>query len=451
MRNLILAATALAAVGAVSVGSAVAQPAPLPNPNIITTSPQDTASGNAPAPGTMTVFLKTRLWTEMSYGTDTAQTGKTATGTPNGFKSSGVYFGEYLRIYPGFMAVAANGLEYGANVQFRQDSALNGSQTGSVASGSLGNTFYVRTAEGYAGTPTVGRFYFGETFSAVGKMMVGTMEDFDLNGGFNGDVPVAVNGNVQPNWSFYENSGNSTSNKIVYVSPRFAGFDIGASFAPNFTAGDAMCGQPSGATATNQGCSNYSSYAGQFNRQRNIFDVAARYKGSFGPVAVAAQIGYIGSGFVNNSVAANTATSFNYRGLDVIDGGATVDFAGFRVGGHYEGGTTNAGVAMMAPGQIHAQNFVGGVQKIMGNFIVGVQYLNELSGGTYIPGSRSGLHERGVIVGGSWDYAPGAILYASAMYVQRSQAGADLLNGGTGAFNNRVQGRGIQIGNRFNF
>lgn len=442
MRNIMLAATAL--VAAVAVAAPVS--AQTPNQPIVTTSFGGSASGKPAEPGTLTVRLAMRLWTEASYGTDSGQVGKTTTGGLNGSKNSGVYFGNYFRFYPGFDGVAANGLQYGAAIQIRQNSGIGGSKTGSISGNTLGNTLYVRTTEGYVGTPTLGKVFFGETFAALGKLMVGTMEDFDLNGGFNGDVPVAVSGAAAPNWIFPENSGAFTSSKITYISPSFSGFVFGTSFAPNFTSGDTSCGQ---AGASAPGCGVTASTPGGANKARNIMDFVAQYKGSFGPVAVAAEAGYMFGGRVVDSTA--TAATAKLKNYSVYDFGATAEMAGYKIGGHFTGGAMNGNNALLTTGQKNAIAFVGGMQKTFGSVIVGFQYLNELSGGTFVAGRNNMLHETGVVVGGAWDYAPGAILYADVMYVQRVQAGVDLLNGGASKFNNRTTGRAIQVGNRFAF
>jgi hypothetical protein len=447
MRNIMLAATALVAVVAVAAPAS----AQMPNQPVITTAfGASAATGAAAEPGTITVRSVVRLWTEANYGTDSGTVSKNASGQPNGSKNSGVYFGSFARWYPGFDGVAANGLKYGVSLQFRQNSGISGSKAGSISGNTLGNTFYVRTTEGYVGTPTAGNLYFGETFGAVAKLAVGTMETFDFNGGFNGDVPGVLSSSVAPNWVFPHGSGNWSYNKLVYISPSYNGFVYGAAFTPNMTSGDTSCTQ---ASAAAPGCGMAASLPGGalsgVNKARNVFDVAVQYKGSFGPVAVATTAGYIMSGRVNDSTA--TAATVKFKNYGIFDFGAQGTYDGYTLAGHFTTGAVNGNGALIQAGQKNAVAFVGGLQKVMGNVIFGFQYLNELSAGTFQAGRNNMMHETGVVVGGAWDYAPGAVAYASVIYVQRTQANWDFLNAAAGRFNNRVQGRGVQVGNRFAF
>jgi hypothetical protein len=244
-----------------------------------------------------------------------------------------------------------------------------------------------------------------------------------------------------------------TTNKIVYVSPSFSGFDFGASFEPNFST-----------AAAGAGISTYTSTPAQTTVRRNMFDNVGRYKGSFGPAAVVLEAGYMGSGVVANSAA--TTTTAKAKGLSVVDAGATVTFGGLQIGGHYTGGAMNNNYAPLLQGQKNGTNFVGGVSYTMGSVIVGVQYVNELNAGKALTsggavlnsatakvGGSSMLHEVGFGVGGTWDYAPGALVYVSALYGTRHQTGIDLINGNTTSskFNNSTIARALQIGNVFNF
>ncbi len=431
MRNIILAATAIVGITALTAGIAQAQTA---EPGLTTDSfASGLATGATLAPGTIAVRLRAQMWVEMSYGTDS--TTKTAAG-----KNSGVLLGSFVRLYPKFDAKAANGLEYGATLEVRMNS-------GAGAGSSTANTMFARRYNGYVGTPAAGRLYFGPENNALARLAAGTtMEDFDYNGGFNGDVPAAINGATLLNWTSLRGAGFYTTNKVVYISPAFAGFSIGGSYEPSQSAGEAglAAGGTLNPTSASVGSNN--------NLRRNTVDVAAQYKGSIGPVAITSFVGYITSGKVNDNlpVASNDA---KYRNLSVLAAGARITFGNFAIGGTANGGnlTSNGGGGMERQGQKSGLDVITGVQYIIGPVIVGAQYVVNNTAGNYSSNyARSMLHESGIVIGGAYDYAPGATLYASALYDQRHQTGYNFASGtANNLSSNSVQGRAIQIGNTF--
>jgi len=137
------------------------------------------ANSNPPAPGTVTVTLRTQVWTDIGYGTGTGDTIDVKGG---GYKTNAFQVQEYFRLYPRLDGVAANGLQYGAAVQIRQQNNI-------TATGSS-NALYVRNAASYIGLPTLGKIYAGQASGAITTFMVGTLEGIDVNGGWNGDAPA---------------------------------------------------------------------------------------------------------------------------------------------------------------------------------------------------------------------------------------------------------------------
>jgi hypothetical protein len=442
MRKLLLAATAVAGMTGLVAGQAQAQMADQP---LTTSNFSSTASGNQPAPGTVTVRIKAALWVEGSYGTDSGQKVGTS-------KNSGVLLGSYMRIYPSFDGVTANGVQYGATTEVRMNSGGLGN-TGGGSSSNPGNSLFMRRGNGYVGTPALGRLYFGPENDALARQAAGsTMEDFDYNGGFNGDFPTGQSSVTAPNFAFMRASNQYTANKLVYLSPAFAGFTFGASFAPSWSTGDLQCGA-AGSTAN---CSQLSSVAGGNSAPKNVYDLSVGYAGSFGPVALKAFAGYLGSGHVIDSTAGITGAA-QYKNLSVGAAGGRVTIGPFAMGGQVNFGQENAngGNGLIRQGQKNATNIVAGAQYTIGTVIMGFQYINELSGGNYSSNplyTRSQLHEQGIAIGGAWDWAPGATLYGSMAYSQRHQYGWNFVAGsGNTNVGNSVQARIIQIGNVFHW
>jgi hypothetical protein len=423
-------------------GQAQAQMADQP---LTTSNFSSTASGTQPAPGTVTVRIKAALWVEGSYGTDPLQ----KVGTT---KNSGVLLGSYMRIYPSFDGVAANGVQYGATTEVRMNSGGLGN-TGGGSSSNPGNALFMRRGNGYVGTPALGRLYFGPENSALARQAAGsTMEDFDYNGGFNGDIPSSWSGNTSPNFAFMRASNQYTANKLVYLSPAFAGFTFGVSFTPTWSTGDFACAA-AGASAQ---CSSVSSVAGGSSAPKNVYDVSLGYAGSFGPAAIKAFVGYQGSGHIIDSTASITKVA-QYKNQSIGAAGGRVTIGPVAFGGQINFGQENAngGNGLIRQGQRNATNIVAGAQYTIGTLIFGFQYVNELSGGNYSSNAaftRSQLHEQGIAIGGAWDWAPGATAYGTVAYSQRHQYGWNFASGtGNTNIGNSVQNRGIQFGNVFHW
>jgi hypothetical protein len=451
MKSRLLAATLSSGV-CLFTANAMAQSGGIPSAPVTTDSfgaaRVNNPAGSTPAPGTVTVTLRTQLWTDIGYTSDSGTVGKAATGLPNGSKTGNFQVQEFLRMYPKLDGVAANGLQYGAFVQIRQNSGANGSTAGSAGSATnLGNALYVRQAYSYIGLPNFGKIYAGQASSALGAFVTGTLESIDVNGGFNGNAPDFQNSRTALSWVVMDANGTYTTNKIVYISPKFAGFDFGASFEPfNSTGGAAQCGQAGAVVNVSSTCSQLSSTPGGADLRRNTYDVAARYTGSFGPIAAIVEGGYWGSGVVNNS----TGPSL-YKGLDSVDGGVQVTAYGFLVGVHYDGGAINSGYQPIHVGAKKEQAIVGGVQYTLGTLTGGIQLMDNITAGTYNSTAKyqTGLHETGFVLGAAWDYASGATAYASVLYGHRHQGGIDLLNAVPGPYNNTTNARVFTVGNVF--
>lgn len=434
MRTIILAASVLIGAGTCAVDTFAAEPA------LATDSfNAGLATGATLAPGTVTVRLRTLLANELSYATDSFS--RTATG-----KNSGVLLGAFVRIFPKFDAVAANGLEYGATLEVRMSD-------GAVGTTGTGNTLFLRRYNGYVGTPTAGRLYFGPENNALGRLASGTsMEDFDYWGGFNGDVPTAGNAATTLNFVSLRTSRFYTTNKIVYISPSYAGFSVGGAWEPSQSTGDAQAANSN--AATNAAGSQTSSFAGPQNLRRNTLDIAAQYKASLGPVAMTSFVGYLQSGHVVDNTA--TAVTRQFKDLKVLAAGARVTYGAIAVGGMVNAGDidANGGGSLIRQGNKRGLNVIAGIQYIVGPVIMGVQYLNNDTAGNFNPNFlRSNLHEVGVVVGGAYDWAPGATLYASFEYGQRHQGGWNFGTASASAGNlklgNATQVRALQIGNTF--
>jgi len=461
MRNIMLAATAIAGFGVLAAGTANAQMA---NQGIVTTNfGNPTQSGAFPEAGTVTVYLKTRFEAQVGIGSDNMSV------QPGVGKVGGPQVQEYVRIYPGFDGVTKGGLQYGAALEIRQENAAiagaNNITNQKGVAGALGtglnsstqNILFFRREGGYVGTATLGRVWFGQTDGALSRLNVGISGlTGDPEGGWNGGAQRLMTGNAVLNYVFPVNGPFYAQNRIAYVSPVFAGFDFAASYEPNATVSEANSATAL-ALATSSNATSLYNTSGALGQRRNTFDAAVRYKGSFGGVAVAAEVGTMQSGYVastGNTVLVNSKN----KGVNLIDAGLQATMSGLTLAGHFTGGAMNADNSILVAGQKNLQAFALSASYAMGRTTIGTQFTNQLSAGSAVKdatgavtNSSSMLHEVGISVGATYDYAPGAEVFVSGIYGTRHQASYNFLAGANGNANHSTTARAIAVGNVFVF
>ena len=490
MRKLLLATVAVlgASIGAASVAD---------------------AQTTSPAPGTVTVRLNGRVrfyagYTSFSDADNNASGSATGTvnaagqGTLTGTnKLSNYGFQDYVRLYPGFDGVAANGLKYGASIEIRQDenSGAGGGTFGSVSQQDRARgALYVRREWGYIGTDQLGTIRLGSTDQPSSLYMTGNFENFD-GGGLNGDIPAFIPGNLAINWPFADVGSYYTTEKAIYLSPQLFGFDMGVSYEPstaNVNGGASGCGAggPVGGSFVNAtgtftantgaagngagpGCDQLSSSPinAESARRRNTVDALIRYRGTFGGFGIAATAGVIEGSHVldnasgpafNSSRSNGLAVRDQYQGLSVGDFGVALTYAGFSVGGKFQFGKFNNqwGLLPQNAGLKNSTAWLVGASYTLGPIVVGVHYLDYINAGD-IGNAVLGRQrtERGFAYGGTYSLAPGVSLFLSGIWEDRKQNGYNFITGqGVSAtavagnpYSNRVSSNLITIGTSFSW
>jgi len=253
--------------------------------------------------------------TDQDYLNNGTGTGAARTGFNQG-KSD---FQEETEIHIVANGKAANGLRYGVAVEIQNDSVRQAtSGTNSKTSLDLDEVW------GYV-AGSFGQLRMGDEDNVWGLMSTGQIANF-ATGGLDGDFSDSLAGN-SPLLKLNQPSDAGDNTKIIYMSPQFAGFDFGASFA--FNSGE---GPLSGCTTGDTSCDRLASVetAGSaIARRRNEVVAIARYRGSFAGVGVGATAAYIGGDAVKNT---------NGFGVDRINVGAfglQLSAYGFLVGGQY--------------------------------------------------------------------------------------------------------------------
>jgi hypothetical protein len=510
MRKLLLASAAMVGTGAALTGFASAQ-APAPVVTVIPPAMQQPVTANGgnsansnsnyqaamlpgnvanPTPGTFVVRFNGQLWSEFFLGGGSGFVGSgpqfvtsgglgpgpgatgsavfLGTGTNAGQKLAPYSMGTYFRLYPGVDAMATNGLRYGAQVEIRENFVAAQNNTGATGNSGLtsGQTLYVRRAFWYMAGENWGLLRVGQGDGVTGIMDNGiTTGQQPGQGLWNGDAPgiVAGNGPAYP-W-FTQQGAEYGAPKVLYLSPQIYGFDFGFDWAANngnteFAGGPAGSGIPNlSSTITPPGGA----------RATNLYVAGARYQGTFGPVALYAFGAYIGSGHIQyqgdpTGVVARTleggpslvqGSQYNgqFENLSAGFAGVAVTYAGFTVGGAWQGGQYNGVMATKPQNGVGAQAWVADIYYSNGPLGVGVTYYQFDSQGAIGLTGLSQRHEDAFGVGGSYAIAPGLLGYSELLYFQRHQAGFDLNNGkyfnqAGYAGNNDVHGTAFVVGAR---
>ena len=458
-----------------------------------------------PTPGTVTVRLNGRFRfygavtdygnAKQSLGTSPASAATTGASTAttnttnagiNKLSNYGII--EYARLYPGFDGVSANGLKYGASLEIRQD---NGTAAGGGSYGSISGQsdkrgeLYLRREWGYIGTDKFGTLRLGASDQPTSLYLTGNFENFD-DGGLNGDLPDILPGATVASWPFGDVGNLYTTNKIVYVSPQFYGVDFGVSYEPN----TGNVGAPSsgcataplstfistGASVASVGCDELSSTStGDYQRRKNTYEGLVRYRGTFGPVGIAATAAYDGSGRVlDDGVVGSTTNPKRYKveDLSLGDFGLVVTYGGLSVGGNYQFGRYNVPAGggfggLVAKGQPNASAIIVGASYTIGPVIFGAHYLRSFSEGdqtTATGRNANGVQtvfstttvsggqrlEQGVAAGSTYSLAPGVSLYASYIWMHRRQNGFNFLtNASNNAAGNSTNAQVFALGTSF--
>lgn len=374
------------------------------------------------SPGSIVVRLDGRVseW----YGVS----GFNGQSTP-GTKYSGSGMGGYIRLYPGFDGVAANGLQYGAQAEIRENTA---SSPGTSAST---ETLYVLRDFGYLGLPELGLVRFGQQEGALYLNDAGRFESgkeaFD-DGGWNGDIQnFFVNSNERPIYAWTWSNSTRTTDKIDYITPSFSGLSFAVSFEPNQTAENYSPAVTSSSTAT--------------DLRRNTFEIGTTYKLKYNGVGLVVDGGYMNAGAVGYTGTAKVGLP--YQNLSVGSAGATVSFAGFTVGGNTKFGNMNGQFEPNYQGGANAVGWLAGGLYTTGALTVGASYFNYKSQGDYsAPKTEGQRDETGLAAGATYLLVPGVKLYASYLYGTRWQGGYNFVTGAAGADNNKVQAQVFALG-----
>lgn len=412
-----------------------------------------------PSPGTIVIRLNGRVEADVSASFTNADRG---VGANAGYKLNPVNVGSYMRLYPGFDGVAANGLRYGAAFELRENFAGAGGSTtiGTAATNPSANssaqTVFVRRAFTYLASDQAGILRLGQGDGVLGLFdnCIFTTQCWDAGitavngGGFQLLSPTAVGGIP---WVWISQSGAEyANNKIVYLSPQFYGFDFGAQYAPNMGNGFQDSGLGSGCTQAGPTCISVSS-GNDATRWLNQVGVGLRYQQVFGPVDIKAYGFYETAGKENLATIpyapvsrTAVATTLRYDNLSFYKAGLAVTAANVTAAADYIGGAVNGALSMRPTGGVPTNAVITGLTYSKGSITLGAEIgLIDTQGDPRLTGV-SQRHEYEIAFGGTYKVAPGLQLVAEYMYIQRHQGGYNFAQGALGATRD-AKGQGLVL------
>lgn len=322
-------------------------------------------------------------------------------------------------IHIGASATADNGIKYGVNIELNAGAADNADADEAWA---------------FLDSDAWGRIELGDQDDATNRMQLGAWNAVKGAGGpFGGlgDLNTVFNGNgtdtliSRADWQVIT---TTDATKATYFSPRFSGFQIGASWTPD-------SGEASGGNAAADPDND-----GDFE---NVLGLSVNYVGKFDNVGVGVSAGWEGGDD-------ETAGGAVAEDLDIWGVGGKVDFAGFTVGVHYRDyGDSFLTPALTATGADAGSQWSVGAGYQAGPWGISAWYLQGQKDNS-TTASAAGATETEVTrygVGAGYAVAPGWALRAELTFNNVDNATTAQ---GTGATTDN-DGKGFLLVNRFVF
>ncbi len=418
-----------------------------------------------PAPGTIVIRLNGRVEVNVSATTTSVDKSVNAAGTPTGYKLNPVGISSYMRLYPAFDGMAANGLRYGASVELRENfGAADRTFANTTASGaanspsanSSAQTIYVRRAFSYLASDNAGLLRLGQTDGVLGLFdnCVFTSQCWDageniLNtDGFTSMGPGAL---VIPFAWLNQTAADYANNKIVYLSPQYYGFDFGVQYGPNEGNSFANEGLGVGCNQAGPTCINVSS-GNDPTRWINQVGVGLRWQHSFDAVDVKAYGFYETAGKEGLTTTAYTlptptgsAATLRYDNLSFYKAGLAVTAYNLTAAVDYIGGAVNGALQMRPTGGIAENAWLTGLTYANGPITLGAEFGVINSQGAAQLTNVSQRREYEAAFGGNYKLAPGLQLLAYYSYSHRHQGNFDFAQNAAGRTND-VQGQMFVLG-----
>ena len=264
---------------------------------------------------------------------------------------------------------------------------------------------------------TWGRVEAGAVDGAADRLTVFAPSDFGT-GGFAGEytdfittsdtagTPFFFNGisNIAGIDDLYKAFDSDDQLKVTYFSPRFAGFQFGASFAPD---GAEDIGVGTANRNTRLAAGDVTGTALSVSGFENFYEIGVNYVGEYSGVGVAASGAYAGASAKSPIVSGDT----EYEDLSAYAFGLNLSYAGFTLGGGYVS-NGNSGYASNAAFDDDGEGWNVGLQYATGPFVVGANALFSENEGSTLTDGNSELSAYSV--GTTFVVAPGFSTFVEA-------------------------------------
>ncbi|MCA3288572.1 MAG: porin [Roseomonas sp.] len=314
--------------------------------------------------------------------------------------------------------VAANGMRYGAMMEFQMDN-IGGTGAGDGTGVSLDELY------GFA-KGSWGELRFGNEDNVQDLMRVTAPGTLWMGVSSGWDEFVAQNSAPYLMTSF-QDGGDAT--KIVYLSPQFFGFDVGFSYAPQNNEGE-RADIPTSTTIYQR------DRQGVMNAMAGII----RYRGTFGDFGVRASFAGLKAESPQTTGANSDRIDPRAQNLTMYSAGLLVAAYGFQLGGEYAWGNYSGQMTnTINPKLDNSDHWILGLTYTLGAWQFGGQYgVANQDNGTNAAGVNFKDREQTYWgVGLQYTLAPGMVLFANYNQVRDD----NILNGAAG-----VQGTGVNLG-----
>ena len=186
----------------------------------------------------------------------------------------------------------------------------------------------------------------------------------------------------------YDHADFRDTDRITYLTPKYAGFQAGISYAPK--AGQNLVNNGTAPTAQDNG-------AGQFE---NLWEAAARWDGEFEGFGISAGAGYSSADLEAPATGGSAALNDD---LDTWNVGLNIAFQGFSLGGGY----LNSDTAVEGYGDTSSDTWVVGAAWDNGPYHLGASYIDQ---SIDLAGPGGSIDADRWTVGAGYTYGPGMSL-----------------------------------------
>lgn len=433
-----------------------------------------------PTPGNVVIRFNGKVDANIGYGTTSVSSYNTVvSGTSYSFKQNPIGIGSYMRLYPSFDGMAANGVRYGAQIELRenfQPSTNNATTTANSATASQSanspsvntsaQTVMVRRAFTYLASDQVGIVRLGQGDGVIGLFDPCTFSSqcWDAGEGvfqgamFGDFYPTNGTGGGATNYPWLAQAGAEYgNNKIVYLTPQIFGFDFAVQYAPS--QGNAFQGtspeaafNAAGSAASAQTAldgSILTTSGAMTNRWINQVAAGARYQHTFGAIDVKAYGVWMGAGHESGPTSFAKGSTNNLQPISLYQFGAAVTVAGLTGAVTYQGGQVDNQLALLPDGGAKMSATVAGLTYVNGPWTMGETLgLIDSQGSTALVGI-SQRHQFENAVGVNYRLAPGINLVLQYDYYFTHQGNFNFLSNAAGTVaapnlaHNNAQGQGL--------